>query len=161
MPLVKGWYAIVPLGYMHNMDRDALVESLTKWADGLTAASRNRFSTYDLRALYDAAQRAKRDGSARALHAWVRELSPAARDSLSESDVAQLASIIEPADGNRGATTPVIALAPTELGPPSRPEHARLGGYTGDSCRTCGGSALVRSGTCVTCLDCGTNSGCS
>jgi hypothetical protein len=33
------------------------------------------------------------------------------------------------------------------------------GGYTGDICDSCGSARMVRSGTCATCLDCGTASG--
>ncbi len=38
---------------------------------------------------------------------------------------------------------------------------ARSQGYTGDCCQICGGFRMVRSGTCATCADCGTSSGCS
>jgi hypothetical protein len=31
---------------------------------------------------------------------------------------------------------------------------------TGNPCRRCGGPNLVRTGTCMTCLDCGENEGC-
>lgn len=34
-------------------------------------------------------------------------------------------------------------------------------GYTGDTCATCNGMRLVRSGTCSTCMDCGSTTGCS
>jgi hypothetical protein len=37
----------------------------------------------------------------------------------------------------------------------------RSQGYTGDCCQNCGGFRVVRSGTCATCADCGTTSGCS
>lgn len=33
--------------------------------------------------------------------------------------------------------------------------------YSGDLCGFCGGSNMLRTGTCVTCQDCGTNEGCS
>jgi hypothetical protein len=33
-------------------------------------------------------------------------------------------------------------------------------GYTGDVCMTCGGFRMKRVGTCLTCDDCGTSSGC-
>jgi len=32
--------------------------------------------------------------------------------------------------------------------------------YTGDVCDNCGSFRMVRSGTCGTCLDCGTSGGC-
>jgi hypothetical protein len=31
---------------------------------------------------------------------------------------------------------------------------------TGNACRKCGGANLIRTGTCVTCQDCGDNEGC-
>ena len=31
---------------------------------------------------------------------------------------------------------------------------------TGDVCQDCGGINMVRSGSCLTCQDCGSNSGC-
>ncbi len=34
-------------------------------------------------------------------------------------------------------------------------------GYTGDLCDTCGSSAMVRNGTCLKCMDCGSTNGCS
>ena len=39
--------------------------------------------------------------------------------------------------------------------------EARMKGYTGDACETCGSMAVVRNGTCTKCLDCGSTSGCS
>lgn len=33
-------------------------------------------------------------------------------------------------------------------------------GYSGDFCSTCGGDRMRRTGSCLTCDDCGANSGC-
>ena len=33
-------------------------------------------------------------------------------------------------------------------------------GFTGDMCDSCGGVRMVRTGTCATCMDCGTTGGC-
>lgn len=38
---------------------------------------------------------------------------------------------------------------------------ARLKGYEGDSCQECGNFTLVRNGTCMKCMTCGSTSGCS
>ena len=38
---------------------------------------------------------------------------------------------------------------------------ARLKGYSGDSCDNCGNFTMVRNGTCLKCLTCGSTSGCS
>lgn len=34
-------------------------------------------------------------------------------------------------------------------------------GYTGNLCANCGGSKLIRNGTCELCIECGSTSGCS
>jgi hypothetical protein len=35
----------------------------------------------------------------------------------------------------------------------------RVGRLTGDICHSCGGASMVRTGTCLTCQDCGDSSG--
>ena len=42
-----------------------------------------------------------------------------------------------------------------------RIREARMKGYEGDSCGTCGNFTLVRNGTCLKCMTCGATSGCS
>jgi len=42
-----------------------------------------------------------------------------------------------------------------------RIEMARLQGYTGDPCPSCGNFTLVRNGTCLKCVTCGGTTGCS
>lgn len=44
--------------------------------------------------------------------------------------------------------------------PPSQ-LYAVGSGYTGDSCEICGSLRIVKSGTCGTCQDCGSTTGCS
>lgn len=39
--------------------------------------------------------------------------------------------------------------------------EARMKGYEGDSCHECGNFTLVRNGTCLKCVTCGSTSGCS
>jgi ribonucleoside-diphosphate reductase alpha chain len=73
---------------------------------------------------------------------------------------------------------PSGAAAPVQAGIPSahvqvldqpRPEQsevvkiaqARIKGYEGDPCPTCGSFTLVRSGTCMKCNTCGSTTGCS
>ena len=43
----------------------------------------------------------------------------------------------------------------------SRIREARILGFTGDSCAECGSMKMVRNGTCMKCIDCGTTTGCS
>jgi ribonucleoside-diphosphate reductase alpha chain len=50
------------------------------------------------------------------------------------------------------------ALAATA---PQAQARARLAGYTGESCASCGSVRVRRNGTCVVCEDCGSTSGCS
>jgi ribonucleoside-diphosphate reductase alpha chain len=42
-----------------------------------------------------------------------------------------------------------------------RAAEARLKGFEGDSCGSCGNFTLVRNGTCMKCNTCGSTSGCS
>ena len=39
--------------------------------------------------------------------------------------------------------------------------EARMRGYEGDACPSCGNFTLVRNGTCLKCETCGTTTGCS
>ena len=39
--------------------------------------------------------------------------------------------------------------------------QAKLKGYAGDACGDCGNFTLVRNGTCLKCVTCGSTSGCS
>jgi ribonucleoside-diphosphate reductase alpha chain len=39
--------------------------------------------------------------------------------------------------------------------------EARIKGYEGDACGSCGNFTLVRNGTCMKCNTCGSTSGCS
>lgn len=43
----------------------------------------------------------------------------------------------------------------------ARIEEALLKGYTGDICQECGQATMVRNGTCLKCMSCGSTSGCS
>lgn len=38
---------------------------------------------------------------------------------------------------------------------------ARALGFTGDMCENCSSTRMVRTGTCITCQECGANKGCS
>ncbi len=79
-----------------------------------------------------------------------------------------------------GATARILALTPygalvataaagsgefralvSEMVPDLEQGKAGTGGFTGSCCATCGSSRMVRSGTCETCQECGSNSGCS
>ena len=58
------------------------------------------------------------------------------------------------------------APAPVAQGAPrsdaaTRVREAKILGFTGDSCGECGSMKMVRNGTCVKCIDCGSTTGCS
>lgn len=55
-----------------------------------------------------------------------------------------------------------IKTAPKETGSEKAViQEAILKGYTGDICQECGQSTMVRNGTCLKCMTCGSTSGCS
>ena len=61
-----------------------------------------------------------------------------------------------------GAEVQAVELARGQTN--SRTEQAqiaRLKGYVGDACPSCGNFTLVRNGTCLKCDTCGSTTGCS
>ncbi|HKZ06297.1 MAG TPA: LAGLIDADG family homing endonuclease [Methylomirabilota bacterium] len=69
-------------------------------------------------------------------------------------DPASIARAAAPLSGGSGA----VAL---ELRVLSASDMARLKGYEGDPCGDCGQFTMVRNGTCLKCVTCGTTTGCS
>jgi ribonucleoside-diphosphate reductase alpha chain len=76
----------------------------------------------------------------------------------------------DPAPALRAPASPATgrAIAPLSggSGPAERKalsasEIARLKGYEGDPCGDCGQFTMVRNGTCLKCITCGTTTGCS
>lgn len=68
------------------------------------------------------------------------------------------------AGGGGGVAELARGPAGSGSGSNSRAEQAqiaRLKGYVGDACSSCGNFTLVRNGTCLKCDTCGTTSGCS
>src|SRR5262244_726541 len=75
------------------------------------------------------------------------------------------------APAEQPATPPVTARAATAVSGGSgglaqakvlsASEMARLKGYEGDPCSDCGQFTMVRNGTCLKCITCGTTTGCS
>jgi ribonucleoside-diphosphate reductase alpha chain len=64
----------------------------------------------------------------------------------------------EGAAGGNGGDAAAGGGQPEELGVM---EMARIKGYEGDPCSVCGHLTLVRNGTCLKCLTCGSTTGCS
>ncbi len=58
------------------------------------------------------------------------------------------------------AVLPALAAGPL-TGPGDAALMARLKGYEGDACPDCGHMTLVRNGTCLKCVTCGSTTGCS
>jgi ribonucleoside-diphosphate reductase alpha chain len=54
-----------------------------------------------------------------------------------------------------------VASAGSVMKSLSASEMARLKGYEGDPCGECGQFTMVRNGTCLKCITCGTTTGCS
>jgi ribonucleoside-diphosphate reductase alpha chain len=77
---------------------------------------------------------------------------PAARPATPQ--VAAARAIVPMSGGSGG----VAAQAMKSL---SASEMARLKGYEGDPCGECGQFTMVRNGTCLKCITCGTTTGCS
>ncbi len=67
-----------------------------------------------------------------------------------------------PIGGGSGA---VVRPGPAPVGSAAKSltesEMARLKGYEGDPCGECGQFTMVRNGTCLKCITCGTTTGCS
>jgi ribonucleoside-diphosphate reductase alpha chain len=63
-------------------------------------------------------------------------------------------------------TAPAVQTQVRVLEPPGESEvikivHARIMGYEGDPCSSCGSFTLIRNGTCMRCDSCGGTTGCS
>ena len=58
-----------------------------------------------------------------------------------------------------GAGMQAVALQAAPLS--TATDMARMQGYEGDACSNCGHMTLVRNGTCLKCVTCGTTTGCS
>jgi len=63
------------------------------------------------------------------------------------------ARAIAPVSGGSGTLAELKLLSASEV--------ARLKGYEGDPCGDCGQFTMVRNGTCLKCITCGTTTGCS
>jgi ribonucleoside-diphosphate reductase alpha chain len=78
------------------------------------------------------------------------------------------ASVLEAAEANAGNPVgTVMATLETRMASTKRDVYAkraaeaRMKGYEGDACGSCGNFTLVRNGTCMKCNTCGSTSGCS
>lgn len=67
----------------------------------------------------------------------------------------------EPEFVSAGTDTPRGSDEPAAQTEAKRVEKAKMQGYTGDICEECGSMTMVRNGTCLKCVTCGTTTGCS
>ena len=74
----------------------------------------------------------------------------------SQADVAHHATATATATGSASTTG-----AETGKARASQIQHAMTQGYEGESCSECNNFTLVRNGTCLKCMTCGTTTGCS
>ena len=58
-------------------------------------------------------------------------------------------------------TGPAVIKETTPHKEADKIKQAKLKGYTGDICQSCGSLTMVRNGTCLKCITCGDTSGCS
>jgi ribonucleoside-diphosphate reductase alpha chain len=85
---------------------------------------------------------------------------PAARPA-STPPVATVRAAAPMSGGSGGAAPMPVAPAGSALKSLTASEMARLKGYEGDPCGECGQFTMVRNGTCLKCITCGTTTGCS
>jgi ribonucleoside-diphosphate reductase alpha chain len=62
--------------------------------------------------------------------------------------------------GTYGASN-IVSYASSSKRKADKSTQAKLQGYEGDSCGECGNFTMVRNGTCLKCVTCGSTSGCS
>ena len=97
-------------------------------------------------------------------------------DQITTRDLRPIGEEAEPA--KPAAPVAAVAPAPTPVAAPVAPaapapvakasssyeseyDKAKQLGYTGDACPECGSMTMVRNGTCMKCITCGSTSGCS
>ncbi|GAA0531596.1 ribonucleoside-diphosphate reductase alpha chain [Rhizomicrobium palustre] len=76
-------------------------------------------------------------------------------------DLSEIASSVEASIAAVAEASPVVSLGKPGSDIHARRAEARMKGYEGDACGTCGNFTLVRNGTCMKCNTCGSTSGCS
>jgi len=78
-------------------------------------------------------------------------------------DVSAIAAVVQ-AELSGGVSAQVAALETAMAGRDSRARRAaeaKMKGFEGDGCGSCGNFTLVRNGTCMKCNTCGSTTGCS
>ncbi|MEO1021109.1 MAG: vitamin B12-dependent ribonucleotide reductase [Bacteroidota bacterium] len=70
-------------------------------------------------------------------------------------------AVAEPVEAPQVAAAATEPVAKAKSSYESDYEKAKQLGYTGDACPECGSMTMVRNGTCLKCITCGSTSGCS
>ena len=95
-------------------------------------------------------------GSGRGLHAHSSGHTPVSVAAIED------VRIVDTHGATSANVRPVVrALAATSRNGMSNADRAKLSGYTGDACGSCGNFTMVRNGTCLKCITCGSTTGCS
>jgi ribonucleoside-diphosphate reductase alpha chain len=76
-----------------------------------------------------------------------------------EANVAEIGMLV--AQAANPSPPPAVAVGDERVARARRAAEARLKGYEGDACGSCGNFTLVRNGTCLKCDTCGGTTGCS
>ncbi|HVV26787.1 MAG TPA: hypothetical protein VHC40_02355, partial [Rhizomicrobium sp.] len=76
-------------------------------------------------------------------------------------DLSEIRASVEASISAAGGRAAVVEAAGMRETRAARAAEARLKGFEGDSCGSCGNFTLVRNGTCMKCNTCGSTSGCS
>jgi ribonucleoside-diphosphate reductase alpha chain len=111
---------------------------------------RNRFRVYS-----SATKTEVEPAQSTAAQSSSAETGAAQEGSIAVQAVEVVASRLGPADGAARAFGEGFA------GQHHLSHSAKMLGYEGDSCSECGNFTLVRNGTCLKCVTCGSTTGCS
>lgn len=78
-----------------------------------------------------------------------------------KNPVSEVAEVVSSPTTSQADATSMAASSTSSSDYESDYEKAKQLGYTGDACVECGSMTMVRNGTCLKCITCGSTSGCS
>lgn len=90
-----------------------------------------------------------------------RKLRPSEEEELADEVAKKSKPQSEPKTVNEGANVVQKKQYQQEDDAESDYDRAKQLGYTGDSCSECGSMTMIRNGTCLKCMTCGSTTGCS
>ncbi len=90
-----------------------------------------------------------------------RKLRPSEEEELADEVAKKSNPQSEPKTVNEGANVVQKEQYQKEDDAESDYDRAKQLGYTGDSCSECGSMTMIRNGTCLKCMTCGSTTGCS